>query len=319
MPPGAMLAFPMPLSGSPQDQHQAAALLMQQHHQAQQQQQQYQQQAQQQQKQQQGGGGGGRGGGTPPASRISLPEGALAMGQGSGQGGGGMPAASMQEVSAISGVSTLGQPPPQSRPQQQQQRQQQVDQQQNQAQQQQQAAAQQAQQAQCRSLEQVVHRLAVDAAQRQASGGGGSGAPRAAEYLQRVAAASQYVSPFGPAAAAGGPQGGAPVVRLPDLMGGAVIGPSECVCFGGSGGRCLPACRSSSSPPALAFARLPAHPPPTPASTSTSVGGRTLNLSAISVPSLAMDTMPPLGPSPLADDEQVGFLDSTVLELLLNE
>jgi hypothetical protein len=32
-----------------------------------------------------------------------------------------------------------------------------------------------------------------------------------------------------------------------------------------------------------------------------------------------MDTMPPLGPSPLADDEQVGFLDSTVLELLLNE
>ena len=84
---------------------------------------------------------------------------------------------------------------------------------------------------------------------------------------------------------------------------------------------CMHACLPVAHPPARPPCPhpLPARPRPRPLPLPLPAGGRTLNLSAISVPSLGMDTMPPLGPSPLADDEQVGFLDSTVLELLLNE
>ena len=62
----------------------------------------------------------------------------------------------------------------------------------------------------------------------QASGGSSGGAPKAADYLQRVAAASNYISPFtGRLGGAGAGRSGAPVVQLP---GRPLVGP------GGRGG-----------------------------------------------------------------------------------
>lgn len=62
------------------------------------------------------------------------------------------------------------------------------------------------------------------------------------------------------------------------------------------------------------------HPPTVTRPPITPTAGTVRGLSSISVPSVNVDIMPPLGgPSPMADDDQVGFLDSTVLELLLTE
>ncbi|KAL4420427.1 hypothetical protein ABPG75_010083 [Micractinium tetrahymenae] len=216
----------------------------------------------------------------PAPSHASLPDGALAMG-----GGAGGPAGTIVEVSTVSGVSTLGQPPPQaqgpasSQPQGgQPQRQQQ-------------------QQPQRRSFDSFAQPAGTTAAgpQQQQSATSSGGAPRAAEYLQRVAANTSYVSPFLPGNAAGGGMA-PPILQLP-------------------GG----------------------------------LGAGTVNLSAISVPSLPADVMPSLalaacrggtaglpglgagaqqngaangggaGQNGLGGDDQVGFLDASVLELLLTE
>jgi hypothetical protein len=243
---------------------------------------------QQQQRMAAGGGGAASGSQTPAGSRMSLPEGALAMG---GGGMGGHAGAAAPEGSALSGVSTLGQPPP--------------------AAQHPAAAAQQQHRAtpmlqaqhvqQRRSLDSVAQppvvlgggrvpdsllahhqRGAVAATLHPHRGPGpgmGPGSHLAANFLHRPDAAAAYGSPFGPG-------GGAPVVQLPN--GGDV---------GGAGG-------------------IAAGP----------------SISALSVPSINVDMMPPLGAGALGggtsgtsgtgnglDDDQVGFLDSSVLELLLTE
>ncbi|PRW21123.1 RWP-RK domain-containing transcription factor [Chlorella sorokiniana] len=144
-------------------------------------------------------------------------------------GGGGV----LPQVPAMSGVSTLGQPPPQ---------------------QAQRGAAPPPAGPQAESRKPAT------------SGGSSGGGSKAADYLQRVAAANNLVSPFGPPGAVRTVN---PVVQLPAGLA------------------------------AIHDAR---------------------RLSAISVPSVDVDVMPPLGAAPgLGDDEQVGFLDSSVLELLLTE
>lgn len=128
--------------------------------------------------------------GQPTPSGLSLPDGALVM---RGSGGGGC----MQEVSAVSGVSTLGQPPPQAGGGGQQQQQQQA----------------------------PADTTATGLPRRQGSGSSSGGAPMAAEYLQRVAAASNYVSPFTSGRQRPALKSQQPVVALP---GG--LGAGACVC-----------------------------------------------------------------------------------------
>ncbi|KAL4424685.1 hypothetical protein ABPG77_004492 [Micractinium sp. CCAP 211/92] len=203
----------------------------------------------------------------PAPSHASLPDGALAMGAGTGA-----PTGGIIEVSAVSGVSTLGQPPPQVQQGAQQQ------------------GAQQQQQQQRRSFDsfaQPAGTTAAGPAQQQSATSSG-GAPRSAQYLQRVAASTHFVSPFLPSNGLGGGAMAAPIVQLP-----------------------------------------------------AGLGANTVNLSAISVPSLPADVMPSLalasgragpaggtqqnggggvnGQGGPPDDDQVGFLDSSVLELLLSE
>ncbi len=112
--------------------------------------------------------------GQPTASGLSLPDGALALG-----GSGGV----LPQVPAMSGVSTLGQPPPQ-----------------------------QAQRAQ-RGAAPPPAGPQAEGRQPATSGNSSGSAPKAADYLQRIAAANNLVSPFGPTQ--GGARAGNPVVQLP--------------------------------------------------------------------------------------------------------
>ncbi|PSC71723.1 exportin-1-like isoform X2 [Micractinium conductrix] len=213
----------------------------------------------------------------PAASNaVSLPDGALAMGGATGE-------MMMAEVTTVSGVSTLGQPPPQS------------------------GAAAAMHHAAMQAGAQPAATTAGSGLHREVSGGSSGGAPRASEYLQRVAAASNYLSPFLPrgqqqqqqqAAMSGA---GPPIIRLPD--GGLAAG-------GATATRNL----SAISVPSLQAALLPPMAMGALGPGMTGMGGggmggggmRTNGGTSISSPTGR-------------DDDQVGFMDSSVLELLLNE
>lgn len=155
----------------------------------------------------------------PAPSHASLPEGALAMGAGAA-----VPAGTMLEMSSVSGVSTLGQPPPQAQspaPAAQQGGQQQPSPQQPR-----------------RSFDSFAQPAGTTAAgpQAQQSGTSSGGAPRSAQYLQRVAASSAYVSPFMPGNAPASGGVGAPILQLPTGLAGAraagadALAPPPCAC-----------------------------------------------------------------------------------------